>query len=75
MREWMTSTGERISSAAMIRPPGHIPGFHLPGTLIPMGAIAGQEAAEADAEMRRRAEQAREREYAALILRVAGTRR
>jgi len=59
----------------MIQPPGHIPGFHLPGTLIPMGAIAEQGASEAEAEMRRRAEQARKREYAALILRVAGTRR
>ena len=38
-----------------------------------MGAIAEQEAN--DAEMRRRAEQAREREYAALILRSAGARR
>lgn len=59
----------------MIQPPGHIPGFHLPGTLIPMGAIMEQRAAEDEAEMRQRAEQAREREYAALILRVAGTRR
>ena len=63
----------------MIQPPGHIPGFHLPGTLIPMGAImeqrAAEDEAEAEAEMRQRAEQAREREYAALILRVAGTRR
>jgi hypothetical protein len=55
--------------------PGHIPGFHLPGTLIPMGAIAAQEAAEAEAEARRRAEQAREREHAALILRAARSHR
>jgi hypothetical protein len=59
----------------MIQPPGHIPGFHLPGTLIPMGAIAEQREVESEAVARQHAKQAQEHEYAALILRVAGARR
>jgi hypothetical protein len=35
----------------MSGPPGHIPGYHLPGTLVPIGAIVAQEqAAAAQAE-------------------------
>jgi hypothetical protein len=42
-------------------PPGHRPGFHIPGTLVPIGAVVQQQAemerqrAAAEAEVRRRA--------------------
>jgi hypothetical protein len=29
----------------MSGPPGHIPGYHLPGTLIPIGAVVAQQQA------------------------------
>jgi hypothetical protein len=50
----------------MSQPFGHIPGFHLPGTLIPMGAIAEQQAAMAQADAQRVAAERRRR--AALLL-------
>jgi hypothetical protein len=33
-------------------PPGHIPGFHLPGSLIPIGVVLAQQ--EADMAHKRR---------------------
>jgi hypothetical protein len=36
-------------------PPGHIPGFHLPGTLIPIGAVVQQEDEAKQAAKRRAA--------------------
>ena len=45
----------------MMQPPGHIPGYHAPGTVVPIGAIiqaqeeaAQQQAVEAQAAHRRR---------------------
>ncbi len=37
-------------------PPGHVPGFHVPGTLTPIGAVvqAHQEAIAAETARRRR---------------------
>lgn len=38
-----------------MQPPGHIPGFHIPGTLTPIGAVAQeQQAKQAEAQRQRR---------------------
>jgi hypothetical protein len=33
----------------MSGPPGHVPGYHLPGTLTPIGAVVAQQQAVAQA--------------------------
>ncbi len=36
-----------------MHPPGHMPGYHIPGTLTPIGAVVQQQQA-ADSERRRK---------------------
>jgi hypothetical protein len=30
----------------IMNPPGHIPGFHIPGTVVPIGAVVAQQQAQ-----------------------------
>jgi hypothetical protein len=51
----------------MSDPPGHIPGFHLPGTLIPIGAAAEQQRMQAEAAARDEREKERRRRANLLV--------
>lgn len=50
-----------------MQPPGHVPGIHLPGTLVPIGAVVEQQQFEAQLAVEA-AEAARRRRRNLLLL-------